>query len=154
MRCPYCGDKENRVLDSRESEEGRAIRRRRHCEGCDRRFTTYERPEASFPAIIKTDGSREAFDRLKILRGLRTACQKRPVSEVDLERLVTEVEGVITDGYEREVASRIIGAEVMKRLKSLDQVAFVRYASVYWDFQRPEDFKGAVDALEGTELGS
>ncbi|HEV8320284.1 MAG TPA: transcriptional regulator NrdR [Myxococcota bacterium] len=151
MRCPFCGEDQNKVLDSRDSDEGKAIRRRRECEKCERRFTTYERaaPEA-LPLVIKSDGRRQEFDREKVLRGLRRACEKRPgVGQSDLDRLVDEVERVMGARGEREVPSADIGELVMKLLKDLDHIAYVRYASVYRDFQDPEDFKQAVESLKG-----
>jgi len=148
VRCPYCGEDETKVTDSRDSDEGRAVRRRRECEKCGRRFTTYERSEDTLPLVVKSDGRRQAWDREKVLRGARRACEKRPVGQAALERLVDVVEQKISERGEREVPSTVIGELVMKELKDLDRVAYVRYASVYRDFQDPGDFKKAVEALE------
>jgi transcriptional repressor NrdR len=149
MRCPACGHLEDRVVDSREAQEGQATRRRRECLGCGRRFTTYERIEEALPHVVKKDGRREAFDRRKIALGLRRACQKRPVSEERLEALVAEVEREVQERGEREVPASVVGEAVMRRLKGLDPVAYVRFASVYRAFQDVGDFTAAVAGLTG-----
>ncbi len=147
MRCPHCGHPEDRVVDSRDAQEGLATRRRRECLGCGRRFTTYERVEDVLPQVVKKDGRREAFDRRKIGVGLRRACQKRPVSEERIDALVSEVEREIQERGEREVAAAAVGEAVMRRLKELDPVAYVRFASVYRAFQDVGDFTAAVEGL-------
>lgn len=140
MKCPFCSTDDTRVLDSRESAEGTVIRRRRECESCKRRFTTFERVEELTPLIIKKDGRREAFDREKLLMGLKKACEKRPVSVEQVEALVVEIERKLQDMGEKEVQSTLIGEEVMKRLPALDEVAYVRFASVYRSFRDIAEF--------------
>jgi len=148
VRCPFCGQDETKVTDSRDSDEGKAVRRRRECEKCGRRFTTYERAEDTLPLVVKSDGRRQVWDREKVLRGVGRACEKRPVAQAALERLVDEVERTISERGEREVPSTVVGELVMRALKDLDHIAYVRYASVYRDFQDPDDFKRAVESLE------
>ena len=148
MRCPSCGHLEDRVVDSREAQEGQTTRRRRECLGCGRRFTTYERIEEVLPHVVKKDGRREAFDRRKIALGLRRACQKRPVSEERIEQLVVEVEREVQERGEREVQATAVGEAVMRRLEKLDPVAYVRFASVYRAFQDVGDFTAAVAGLK------
>ena len=140
MKCPFCGHEEDKVVDSRSSSDGVAIRRRRECLGCSKRFTTYEHVEEQPLMILKKDGRREAFDRHKLLAGLVKACEKRPVSMDDLERLVDELERELSQQFEREVPSREIGERVMKKLHALDPVAYVRFASVYREFKDVEQF--------------
>ncbi len=140
MRCPFCQDAENKVIDSRESQEGSVIRRRRECLQCKRRFTTYERVEELAPLIVKKDGRRETFDRDKLLAGLQKACEKRPVSSDRLEETVTAVERLLQGLGEKEVPSSVIGEEVMRRLQELDEVAYVRFASVYRSFHDITEF--------------
>ena len=130
MKCPYCENEESRVIDSRHTEDGHAIRRRRECESCGRRFTTYEKVEEMILMVIKKDGRREAFDRSKLLNGIIRACEKRPVSIADMERIVDEIERGLNNMMEKEVDSTFIGELVMERLKDLDEVAYVRFASV------------------------
>ena len=146
MRCPFCRDLENRVVDSRLGKDGDAIRRRRHCERCGRRFTTYERVEDVLPTVVKKDGRREPYDREKLISGLQKAVEKRPVSMDQLEALVAEVEARVLDRGEKEVPSSLLGEEVMRRLRALDQVAYVRFASVYRSFRDIEEF---MDELKG-----
>ena len=134
MRCPFCDNDDTKVIDSRPIEEGRAIRRRRECEKCGKRFTTYEKVEASIIMVVKKDGSREAFDRNKVLNGIVKACEKRPVSMDEIENVVNEIERGLNNMMEREVKSTFIGELVMEQLKSLDEVAYVRFASVYRQF--------------------
>jgi transcriptional repressor NrdR len=141
MRCPFCKENRDKVIDSRESADGFVIRRRRECESCERRFTTRERIEETPLRVIKRDGSREDFERRKILMGLLTACQKRPVSTEDLELIVQRVEEKINDTIEREIETEAIGDLVMKELKRLDEVAYVRFASVYKNFETTQDFE-------------
>lgn len=148
MKCPFCNAEDTRVLDSRESNEGAVIRRRREC-GCKRRFTTYERVEELNPLVVKKDGRREPFDRDKLIHGLKKACEKRPVSVAQLEALVTEIERRLQELGEKEVSSVAIGEEVMRRLPSLDEVAYVRFASVYRSFRDIAEFMDELkDILE------
>ncbi|HTS78431.1 MAG TPA: transcriptional regulator NrdR [Bryobacteraceae bacterium] len=140
MTCPFCGHKQDRVIDSRESKEGDVIRRRRECLKCQRRFTTYERSDEIPYMVIKRDGRREKFDRQKILEGLLKACEKRPVAMAKLAEVVDEVESKLADSPEREMSTTAIGELLMKRLRSLDKIAYVRFASVYRDFQDVEAF--------------
>jgi len=145
MRCPFCRNDNDRVIDSRAGDDGSSIRRRRECVACRRRFTTYERVERQSLSVVKKGGDREPFDRDKIKRGLAKACWKRPVSEDDIEGVVTALEAELYGTYESEVPSRVLGERLMELLRGLDQVAFVRFASVYREFQDIRDF---VDELE------
>ncbi len=147
MRCPFCQNSENKVIDSRESQEGAVIRRRRECLECRRRFTTYERVEELSPLIVKKDGRREAFDREKILAGLKKACEKRPVSMDALENAVTEIERKLQGMGEKEVPSSFLGEEIMSRLQKLDEVAYVRFASVYRSFRDIAEFMSELKEL-------
>lgn len=147
MRCPFCQDPENKVIDSRESQEGSVIRRRRECLACARRFTTYERVEELLPLIAKKDGRREAYDRDKLLSGLKKACEKRPVSIEQLDHLADEVERKLQEMGEKEVPSSLIGEELMKRLQDLDEVAYVRFASVYRSFRDIAEFMSELKEL-------
>lgn len=140
MTCPFCGHKQDRVIDSRESKEGDVIRRRRECLKCNRRFTTYERSDEIPYMVVKRDGRREKFDRQKILEGLLKACEKRPIPMAKLAELVDEVESRLADNPERELSTTEIGELLMKRLRVLDKIAYVRFASVYRDFQDVEAF--------------
>ena len=140
MKCPYCGNGEDKVIDSRESSDGGAIRRRRECLKCERRTTTYERVEQIPILVVKRDGRRESFDRKKLLNGIMKACEKRPVSMSDLERLVDELELSLSQEFDREVPSREVGERVMHKLHELDPVAYVRFASVYREFKDAEQF--------------
>ena len=149
MRCPFCGHLEDRVVDSREAQDGQATRRRRECLGCERRYTTYERIEESLPALVKKDGRREAFDRRKVLEGLRRACQKRPVSQERIDEMATRVERRLQETGEREVLSSSVGELVMELLRAEDPVAYVRFASVYRDFRDVGEFTAAVLGLQG-----
>ncbi|HEY3586753.1 MAG TPA: transcriptional regulator NrdR [Myxococcaceae bacterium] len=146
MRCPFCKRDDSKVLDSRESAEGTVTRRRRECLGCRKRFTTYERVEELMPLVVKKDGRREPYDREKLISGLQKAVEKRPVSMDQLEALVAEVEARVLERGEKEVASSLLGEEVMRRLRALDQVAYVRFASVYRSFRDIEEF---MDELKG-----
>lgn len=147
MNCPFCGYKEDRVIDSRESKEGDVIRRRRECLQCVRRFTTYERIDEVPYMVVKKDGRREKFDRQKVLSGLLKACEKRPISMTTLAELVDEVESLLVDKVEREVSTTEIGECLMARLGALDKVAYVRFASVYRDFQDAEAFLNELKDL-------
>jgi len=147
MTCPFCGFKEDRVIDSRESKEGDVIRRRRECLKCERRFTTYERSDEIPYMVVKKDGRREKFDRQKVLNGLLKACEKRPVPMAKLAELVDAVEGSLSDNPDREINTTEIGEMLMERLKGLDKIAFVRFASVYRDFQDVEAFLNELRQL-------
>jgi transcriptional repressor NrdR len=158
VRCPYCRKDNDRVVDSRSSAEGRAIRRRRQCIDCKKRFTTYETLEEGAIRVVKKDGSREPFDRRKLLAGIEKACQKRPISTQLVEDVVDTIESEITQMFDREVASRFIGEQVMKHLQKLDEVAYVRFASVYRNFkdvteyyQYIEEAKKKQDAAQANE---
>jgi transcriptional repressor NrdR len=140
MRCPYCTSLDNKVVDSRMGKEGESIRRRRECLKCEGRFTTYERVEEVLPSVIKKDGRREPFDRMKILSGLKKACEKRPISMEMLERTVDEIERTLQEKGLKELPSTIVGEEVMERLHKLDEVAYVRFASVYRSFRDINEF--------------
>ncbi len=155
MKCQFCGDLESRVVDSRLSKDGLAIRRRRQCEGCGRRFTTYERVEAAIPLVVKKDGRREPFDRDKIKSGLLKACQKRPVSLDDSERFLDELQGQTQENAEREIPSRWLGEQVMAWLHQRDEVAYVRFASVYRSFRDLNEFMSELQELirENTRPG-
>jgi len=154
VRCPFCGEQEDRVIDSRVSREGEVIRRRRECVACGRRFTTYERVEDMLPLVVKKDGRRESFDRLKILAGLKKACEKRPVSADTLERIVDRIEARFQEEGPKEVPSREIGEAVMAELQALDAVAYVRFASVYREFRGVDEFVDALrEFLEGQKEG-
>jgi transcriptional repressor NrdR len=140
VTCPFCGHREDRVIDSRESKEGDVIRRRRECLKCERRFTTYERSDEIPYVVVKRDGRREKFDRQKVLEGLLKACEKRPVAMAKLAEVIDEVESALADSAEREMSTTTIGEMLMTRLKTLDKIAYVRFASVYRDFQDVEAF--------------
>ncbi len=151
MRCPYCGNQDTKVIDSRPTEEGHAIRRRRECEACGRRFTTYEKVEESIIMVIKKDGRREAFDRNKVLNGIIKACEKRPVSMAEIETVVSKIERGLNNMLEKEVKSTFIGELVMEQLKSLDEVAYVRFASVYRQFTDVGTFIQEIESLMGNK---
>lgn len=140
MKCPYCGDEESKVVDSRHSEDGLSIRRRRECLACQRRFTTYETVEDLPILVIKRDGSRQAFDRNKLINSMVRAFDKRQVASADLERIATEIEQSLQNSLEREVSTDRIGMLVMERLKPMDEVAYIRFASVYRRFQNVSEF--------------
>ena len=147
MNCPFCSHKEDRVVDSRESREGDVIRRRRQCLKCERRFTTYERIDEVPYMVVKKDGRREKFDRQKVLAGLLKACEKRPVSMVKLAEIVDVVEGKLSERADREINTTEIGEMLMARLRVLDKIAYVRFASVYRDFQDVEAFLNELKQL-------
>ena len=140
MKSPYCGDQESKVVDSRRSDDGLSIRRRRECLACQKRFTTYETVESLPVIVVKKDGSRQAFNRDKILNGIVRACEKRPVPAASMEQAVSEIEQIIQNSLEREVSSETIGELVMERLKKLDEVSYVRFASVYRQFKDIHSF--------------
>jgi transcriptional repressor NrdR len=153
MRCPYCTSLDNKVVDSRIGKEGDSIRRRRECLQCEGRFTTYERVEEVLPSVIKKDGRREPYDRLKILNGLKKACEKRPVSVEALEKTVADIEKSLQDRGLKEIPSTVIGEEVMAQLHSLDEVAYVRFASVYRSFKDINEFMNELkDILSSKEM--
>jgi len=147
MKCPFCGNVESKVIDSRESKKGISIRRRRECISCARRFTTYEKIEEIPYMIVKKDGTRQMFDRQKLLRGLLKACEKRPIAVNKLEEIVEEIESRLQERPEKEMKSSDIGALVMERLKDLDKVAYVRFASVYREFRDVIEFKQELETL-------
>ena len=147
MKCPYCGDQDSKVVDSRHSEDGQSIRRRRECLSCQKRFTTYETVESLPMVVIKRDNSRQSFDRNKILNGMLRACEKRPVPMADLELAVDEIEQSIQNSLDREVSTAKIGELVMERLKPLDEVAYVRFASVYRQFKDINSFMRELNKI-------
>lgn len=147
MKCPYCAFLESKVVDSRPADEGASIRRRRECLSCHKRFTTYETMESLPLMVVKKDGSRQSFDRSKVMGGVIRACEKRPVSYQDMEGLVAEIEQVLQNQMEREISSAQIGELVMDRLKKLDEVAYVRFASVYRQFKDINTFMAELTKL-------
>ncbi|MCW5802673.1 MAG: transcriptional regulator NrdR [Deltaproteobacteria bacterium] len=153
MRCPFCGTHEDKVMETRVSRDGSEIRRRRECEGCARRYTTYERIEESMPLVIKNDGRREPFDRAKIEHGIQAAVAKRPVPRDKVAGMALEVEREIAELGLTEIASRDIGERVLPRLRVLDQVAYVRYASIYRDFRDLEGFEKELSSLRSDDTG-
>jgi len=152
MKCPFCGWAQDKVVDSRESKEADSIRRRRECEKCGKRFTTYERIDEIPYMVVKKDGRREKFDRQKVLNGLLHACQKRPVPTAQMGRIVDEAEAFVVDSPERERTTREIGEMIMSRLKDIDTVAYIRFASVYRDFKDVGEFKAELEELLGSKL--
>ena len=147
MKCPYCGYQESKVVDSRHSDDGVSIRRRRECLQCQRRFTTYETVESLPIVVVKKDGSRQSFDRNKILNGMLRACEKRPVSLAALETAALDIEQILQNSLEREVSTGQIGELVMERLKPLDEVAYVRFASVYRQFKDINSFMRELNKI-------
>ena len=147
VKCPFCDELEDKVVDSRMAKEGEVIRRRRECLGCKRRYTTYERVEEILPVVVKKDGRRESFDRNKILVGLKKACEKRPISIGTIEAVTDRIEKRIQEMGETEIQSRVVGEEVMKELHQLDQVAYVRFASVYREFKGIDQFMDELQTL-------
>lgn len=147
MKCPFCDELEDKVVDSRMAKEGEVIRRCRECLGCKRRYTTYERVEEILPVVVKKDGRRESFDRNKILSGLKKACEKRPISTATIEAVTDRIEKRIQEMGETEIESRIVGEELMKELHHLDQVAYVRFASVYREFKDIDQFMDELKTL-------
>lgn len=148
MKCPYCGYSESKVIDSRPTEEGERIRRRRECLNCAKRFTTYEVIETVPVVVVKKDKSREAFDRNKLLNGLLRACEKRPVPLETLERIVDEIETLLQNSLDREVPSTLIGTYAMDKLKKVDEVAYVRFASVYREFKDINTFMDELNKIK------
>jgi transcriptional repressor NrdR len=153
MRCPFCAVYEDKVIETRVSKDGNEIRRRRECEGCTRRYTTYERIEESMPMVVKSDGRREPFDRTKIERGLQASVAKRPVSRQKVTALALEVEREVSELGVSEIAARDIGERVLPRLKAVDQVAYVRFASIYRDFGDLEGFAKELETLRKEDTG-
>ena len=147
MKCPFCGYNESKVIDSRPADEGASIRRRRECLACSKRFTTYETVESLPMVVVKKDGSRQSFDRRKVLGGMIRACEKRPVPLAELEKISEEIEQDLQNSMEREVSTEIIGEKVMDRLRSVDQVAYVRFASVYRQFKDIDTFMAELNKL-------
>ena len=147
MKCPYCGHPESKVIDSRPADENASIRRRRECLSCARRFTTYETVESLPIVVIKRGGSRQSFDRQKVLRGMIRACEKRPVALAELERIADEIEQELQNSMEREIRTEVIGEKVMERLRKVDQVAYVRFASVYRQFKDIDTFMAELNKL-------
>jgi transcriptional repressor NrdR len=147
MKCPFCGHTENKVIDSRISKDGKAVRRRRECLGCIKRFTTYEYVEDVLPMVVKKDGRREQFDRQKILVGIKKACEKRPVSMEEIDKLVENVEQACQEMQVEEISSTLIGEKIMNELKNFDGVAYVRFASVYRQFRDVSEFMSELKEL-------
>ena len=147
MRCPFCHHQDDKVVDSREGRDGGSIRRRRECLGCGRRFTTYERVDTFMPLIVKKDGRREPYDRGKVLAGLHKACEKRPISADTIDEIAAEVERRVQEAGAREVPSSVVGEAVMASLKDLDDVAYVRFASVYKSFRDIDEFMSALQSI-------
>jgi transcriptional repressor NrdR len=146
VKCPFCQNTQSSVVDSRDSKDGGTIRRRRECDACGKRFTTYERVEELLPMIVKKDGRREPFDRMKVLNGIQKACEKRPVSRADVEAVVDRIEREIQEMGDKEILSKEVGERIMRALHDLDHVAYVRFASVYRDFKDVNQF---MDELQG-----
>ena len=147
MKCPYCGYSESKVIDSRPADENSSIRRRRECLSCGKRFTTYETVESLPMVVVKKDGSRQSFDRRKVLGGMIRACEKRPVPLAELEKIAEEIEQDLQNSMEREISTEAIGAKVMERLRNVDQVAYVRFASVYRQFKDIDTFMTELNKL-------
>ena len=147
MKCPFCGYSESKVIDSRPADEGASIRRRRECLSCAKRFTTYETVESLPMVVVKKDGSRQSFDRRKVLGGMIRACEKRLVPLAELERIAAEIEQDLQNSMEREIRTEVIGERVMERLREVDQVAYVRFASVYRQFKDIDTFMAELNKL-------
>ncbi len=154
MRCPFCSHIEDKVVDSREAKDGDSIRRRRECLGCGRRFTSYERIDEIPYMVVKKDGKRETFYRDKVMSGLLRACEKRPISMTQLEKIVDEVEKNVQDSLDRELMTTEIGKIIMRRLKALDKVAYVRFASVYLEFADVSEFMSELKVLVGSRTSA
>lgn len=147
MKCPFCHETDNRVIDSRLSKDGNMIRRRRECSKCNRRFTTYERVEEMMPMVVKKDGRRESYDRMKIINGLKRACEKRPVSINTIEAIADRIERSLQERGEKEIPSSVIGEATMRELHHTDEVAYVRFASVYRSFKDINEFMAELEEL-------
>jgi transcriptional repressor NrdR len=152
VRCPFCSHLNSKVIDSRVSAVGDVIRRRRECEACARRFTSRERVEDVLPVVVKKDGAREPFDREKVLRGVRLACNKRPVAIAQIERFIDDLERELIEGEAKEVQSQEIGERVMRLLRELDEVAYVRFASVYRSFRDIDEFRSELDKMASSRI--
>ncbi|MBB5037779.1 transcriptional regulator NrdR [Prosthecobacter dejongeii] len=152
MRCPKCGSSQDKVIDSREAREGHSIRRRRECMKCNFRFTTYEIVEREELRVVKRNGARQSFDREKLMSGLRKACEKRPVKMEQLEQLVDDIANELEEEGYREIPSTVIGAKVMRRLEAIDHVAYVRYASVYRQFEDVGEFIDEIKSLDSRRV--
>jgi transcriptional repressor NrdR len=148
MKCPFCGFENDKVVDSRESKEGESIRRRRECLKCEKRFTTYERIDEIPYMVVKKDGRREKFERQKVLAGVLRACEKRPISMGKMEQIVNDIEQYVVDSPERERSASEIGELIMDRLKLIDKVAYIRFASVYRDFKDVDEFRSELERLQ------
>ncbi|NTV15575.1 MAG: transcriptional repressor NrdR [Desulfobulbaceae bacterium] len=153
MKCPYCGHLENRVVDSRLNKEFTITRRRRSCDSCQQRFTTYERLEVTMPMLVKKDGRREAWDRYKVVAGLKKACEKRPVSMAQIEEFVDAMEFDLQSLGEREIPVKLVGERIMSGLRQLDEVAYVRFASVYRQFKDLNEFMDELKSMLNTDNG-
>ncbi len=151
MKCPFCENDDTKVIDSRHTEEGHAIRRRRECDVCGKRFTTYEKIEEMVLMVVKKDGSREAFDRNKVMNGIIKACEKRPVSADEIDRIVSEIERGLNNMMEKEIPSTFIGELIMEQLQQVDEVAYVRFASVYRQFTDVSTFVAEIEKLLGNK---
>ena len=151
MRCPYCGNEDTRVIDSRPSEDRSEIRRRRVCEACEKRFTTYERLETVPLMVIKKDNTRELFNRDKLVDNIMRACHKRPVPQAEIQKLADGIENLVRSSYDKEITTREIGEDVLRGLKEIDQVAYVRFASVYHDFSDINSFLEELQKLKEKE---
>jgi transcriptional repressor NrdR len=151
MKCPFCGFENDKVVDSRESKEGESIRRRRECLKCEKRFTTYERIDEIPYMVVKKDGRREKFERQKVLAGLLHACEKRPISMGKMEQIVNDVEQFVVDSAERERGASEIGELILDRLRQIDKVAYIRFASVYRDFKDVDEFRSELEHLLATK---
>jgi transcriptional repressor NrdR len=147
VKCPFCSNVESKVIDSRASAAGDVIRRRRECEQCAKRFTSYERVEDVFPPVVKKDGAREPYDRQKLVLGLRKACYKRPVAVEKIEQVVDAIEGELATSDKKEISARDLGEKVMTHLRTLDEVAYVRFASVYRSFRDIDEFRTELDKI-------
>ncbi len=147
MKCPFCGAMENRVIDSRLSKDGHVIRRRRECNDCGKRFTTYERIEEILPMVVKRNGQRETYDRTKVIEGIQQACQKRTVSQLVIDKLVDDIEKQLQETGEKEIDASIIGEEVLIRLAEIDDVAYIRYASIFRNFADLEEFTRELSSM-------
>lgn len=150
MKCPFCGHDDTQVKDSRPSDDGKTIRRRRECESCGRRFTTFEKFQVQQVVVVKRDGRRELFDRDKLTKSLLTALRKRPVPQTEVARMVNDIEQQLTDNGRSEVSSRDVGQAVLDSLKKVDFIGFIRYASVYHEFDTPDDFQALIDAAQSS----
>ncbi len=152
MKCPFCQEMENKVIDSRMTKEGLEIRRRRECLGCEKRFTTYERIEEINPMVVKKDGRREPFDKAKIISGIKKACEKRPISMETMEKLVDDIEHKLQESEAKEISGEKLGEIVMEALRELDEVAYVRFASVYRSFRDINEFMSELQGLLKEDL--